>query len=291
MNNHGVAVVTKSPSTDHAPPIGGAFGRSRPAPPAGCSGSLAGCLPAVTRFAAASPRWGACRSGGLASAAPPAPPAVAGSRPAGGPAGLFAPLRAASPSSGALAPRRVRARFALAARARCFGGCCRSVGAASLGSARWRVPVRRRSPLAPAGRLARRWVGPRRGPAALGAGAAARLLSLGRGVPRAAARGVPAQALRCARCFRTGWGRLAENKNAPIRKLVQMIALAISAGIGVYSTYDPPPLQVSKDTVAGKEVFARPRAAPKGRLSPYLDTIRGIYRQRASENRGFSSLL
>ena len=74
MNNHGVAVVTKSPSTDHAPPIGGAFGRSRPAPPAGCSGSLAGCLPAVTRFAAASPRWGACRSGGLASAAPPAPP-------------------------------------------------------------------------------------------------------------------------------------------------------------------------------------------------------------------------
>ena len=218
MNNHGVAVVTKSPSTDHAPPIGGAFGRSRPAPPAGCSGSLAGCLPAVTRFAAASPRWGACRSGGLASAAPPAPPAC-----------------------GRLAPRRVRARFALAARACCFGGCCRSVGAAPLGSARWRVPVRRRSPLAPAGRLARRWVGPRRGPAALGAGAAARLLSLGRGVPRAAARGVPAQALRCARCFRTGWGRLAENKNAPIRKLVQMIALAISAGIGVYSTYDPLP--------------------------------------------------
>lgn len=74
MNNHGVAVVTKSPSTDHAPPIGGAFGRSRPAPPAGCSGSLAGCLPAVTRFAAASPRWGACRSGGLASAAPPRAP-------------------------------------------------------------------------------------------------------------------------------------------------------------------------------------------------------------------------
>lgn len=187
------------------------------------------------------PAGGLAAQGGLLPLRPPRPPLWQARGRRASPAALFAPLRAASPSSGALAPRRVRARSALAARARCFGGCCRSVGAAPLGSARWRVPVRRRSPLAPAGRLARRWVGPRRGPAALGAGAAARLLSLGRGVPRAAARGVPAQALRCARCFRTGWGRLAENKNAPIRKLVQMIALAISAGIGVYSTYDPLP--------------------------------------------------
>ena len=242
MNNHGVAVVTKSPSTDHAPPIGGAFGRSRPAPPAGCSGSLAGGLPAVTRFAAASPRWGACRSGGLASAAPPAPPAVAGSRSAGFPRRPFcASAGGLRPSSGALAPRRVRARSALAARARCFGWRCRSVGAAPLGSARWRVPVRRRSPLAPAGRLARRWMGPRRVPAALGAGAAARLLSLGRGVPRAAARGCRLKPRAARAAFARGSVCCSEIKNAPIRKLVQMIALAISAGIGVYSTYDPLP--------------------------------------------------
>lgn len=130
MNNHGVAVVTKSPSTDHAPPIGGAFGRSRPAPPAGCSGSLAGCLPAVTRFAAASPRWGACRSGGLASAAPPAPPAVAGSRPAGVPrrpfcatAGGFAVLGRARPPPRprALRPRCPRPLFRWVLP---LGGCC-----------------------------------------------------------------------------------------------------------------------------------------------------------------------
>lgn len=230
MNNHGVAVVTKSPSTDHAPPIGGAFGRSRPAPPAGCSGSLAGCLPAVTRFAAASPRWGACRSGGLASAAPPAPPAVAGSRSAGIPrrpfcatAGGFAVLGRARPPPRprALRPRCPRPLFRWVLP---LGGCC-PAGLRALACAC--AP-----PLAP------RPYGAAGSP--LG-GAAARLLSLGRGVPRAAARGVPAQALRCARCFRTGWGRLAENKNAPIRKLVQMIALAISAGIGVYSTYDPLP--------------------------------------------------
>lgn len=130
MNNHGVAVVTKSPSTDHAPPIGGAFGRSRPAPPAGCSGSLAGCLPAVTRFASASPRWGACRSGGLASAAPPAPPAVAGSRSAGFPrrpfcasAGGFAVLGRARPPPRprALRPRCPRPLFRWVLP---LGGCC-----------------------------------------------------------------------------------------------------------------------------------------------------------------------
>lgn len=33
------------------------------------------------------------------------------------------------------------------------------------------------------------------------------------------------------------------------------------------------------------------KSRPNGRLSPYLDTIRGIYRRSASENRGFPSLL